>query len=93
MSPGGRAARLRVDGREIAAVEGESLAAALAVAGITVLRHSPAAEGPRGVFCLMGSCQECLVHADGAPELACMLPVRDGMEVMLDRLVRERRGC
>ncbi len=92
-SPGGRAVHIRVDGRDISAIEGESLAAALAVAGITILRHSPVAEGPRGVFCLMGSCQECLVHADGAPELACMLPVRDGMDVKLDRLVRERRQC
>lgn len=78
-----------VDNAWVEAPEGECLAVALAVAGLSVLRHSPMAGGPRGVFCLMGSCQECLVHVDGAPVLACMEPVRPGMRVMLDRLVRE----
>jgi len=75
-----------VNGRPIAALSGESLAAALAAAGICILRHSPVASGPRGVFCLMGSCQECLVQVDGAAALACMEPVRAGMEVWLDPL-------
>lgn len=81
---------IMVDDTWVEAPEGECLAVALAVVGVSILRHSPMAGGPRGVFCLMGSCQECLVHVDGAPVLACMEPVRPGMRVMLDRLVRER---
>lgn len=81
-----------VDDERLSAPEGECLAVALAVAGISILRHSPVSGSPRGMFCLMGSCQECLVHVDGAPVLACMEPVRPGMQVMLDRLVRERPG-
>ena len=79
-----------VDGRAVPAHAGESLAVALAVAGMTVLRHSPNRGEGRGVFCLMGSCQECLVHVDGVPVLACMEPVRAGMKVCLDRFVRDR---
>lgn len=79
-----------VDGVAVLAYEGECLATALAVAGLTVLRHSPNEGGSRGVFCLMGSCQECLVHVDGAPVVACMEPVRAGMQVNLDRFARER---
>lgn len=79
-----------VDGVAVLAHEGECLATALAVAGMTVLRRSPNEGGGRGVFCLMGSCQECLVHLDGAPVVACMEPVRAGMQVNLDRFARER---
>ncbi len=81
--------RFTVDGTTVAGRAGESLAGALAVAGYTVLRHSPTGGGARGVFCLMGSCQECLVHVDDAPVLACMEAVRAGIRVALDRLARE----
>jgi aerobic-type carbon monoxide dehydrogenase small subunit (CoxS/CutS family) len=79
-----------VDGVSIQARNGECLAIALAIAGVRVLRHSPAAGAPRGMFCLMGSCQECVVHVDEAPTLACIETVRPGMRVTLDRLSRER---
>ena len=75
-----------VDGREVQGYDGEALASALALSGIVVLRHSPAAGSPRGMFCLMGSCQECLVHVDGAAVLACLEPVRTGMRVSIDLL-------
>lgn len=81
-----------VDGVSINASEGECLAVALAVSGRSTLRHSPEAGTPRGMFCLMGSCQECLVHVDGVPVAACMEPVRPGMRVSLDRLARNRSG-
>ncbi|MEJ1975046.1 MAG: 2Fe-2S iron-sulfur cluster-binding protein [Acetobacteraceae bacterium] len=81
---------LTVDGEAIEAAAGQSLAVALALAGRLLLRHSPTAHTPRGMFCLMGSCQECVVHVDGAAVLACLEPVRVGMQVELDRLDRER---
>jgi predicted molibdopterin-dependent oxidoreductase YjgC len=36
------------------------------------------------MFCLMGSCQECLVRVDGRRALACQEPVRDGMVVVTE---------
>ncbi len=76
-------ARVVVDGTPVDAFEGESIAVALAAAGILTLRHSPAAGGGRGMFCLMGVCQECVVSVDGVPVTACLEPVRDGMAVSL----------
>ena len=84
----GRPAHLSVDGEPIEAHAGESLAAALAAAGVRHLCDNPERGDPRGMFCLMGVCQECVVRLDGRVVVACMEPVRDGMEVTLLR--RER---
>jgi predicted molibdopterin-dependent oxidoreductase YjgC len=88
----GAPARLSVDGNSVAAFEGESLAVALAAAGFLTLRHSPTAGGARGMFCLMGVCQECVVSVDGVPATACVEPVRDGMVVSLSSLRSAGRG-
>ena len=67
------------------AIEGETVAAALTAAGITALRHTRNGD-PRGVFCGMGVCFECLVTVDGRPgQRACMTPLRDGMQVTAHR--------
>jgi predicted molibdopterin-dependent oxidoreductase YjgC len=72
-----------LDGRAIFGIPGESLAAALMIAGVTELRSSPLAGSSRGVFCMMGVCQECLVQVDGHAAVACLEPVRAGMDVQL----------
>lgn len=74
-----------VDGAAVAAIPGESVAAALLAAGIIVFRHSPRDGTPRGPFCFMGVCQECVVTIDGRPAVACQQIVRDGMSVTLAR--------
>ena len=74
--------RFVFDGRPIDAHAGESVAAALLAAGIRQLRASPRAEAPRGAFCWMGLCQECVVVADGVRRPACRLEVQDGMVIM-----------
>lgn len=77
----GPAVTLSVDGQALEAFAGESLAAALWAAGRRVLRQSPRAGTPRGVFCMMGACQECLVRVDGQRALACQVVVRAEMRV------------
>lgn len=77
----GDPATLTIDGRAVAAFAGESVAAALLAAGIRVLRRSSRAGAPRGLFCMMGACQECLVRVNGRRALACQEPVRDGMKI------------
>jgi predicted molibdopterin-dependent oxidoreductase YjgC len=69
------------DGKPVRAYAGESVACALFAAGIRTLRRSPRAASARGMFCLMGSCQECVVEADGRRVLACQEPVRAGLDV------------
>jgi predicted molibdopterin-dependent oxidoreductase YjgC len=78
----GAAVTLRVDGRAVPAFAGESIAAALWAAGIRHLRVSPAG-APRGLFCGMGVCQECVVEVDGATVPACQARVADGLVVRL----------
>ena len=72
-----------VDGRRIAALSGQSVAAALLAAGIRQLRQSPNARAPRGAFCFMGVCQECAIMIDGRLRQACMVRVREGLSVEL----------
>ena len=69
------------DGLTIPARIGESVAAALFASGTKSLRASPREHSPRGMFCLMGSCQECLVMVDARRVLACRTAVADGMRV------------
>ena len=88
--PGARTVSFRVDGRPVEGFEGECLVVALGAAGVLALRRSPAAGTPRGAFCLMGVCQECVVDVDGEPVPACAEPVRAGMDVVTDGL---RRRC
>jgi predicted molibdopterin-dependent oxidoreductase YjgC len=74
---------IEVDGRPVAAVPGQTVAAALLGAGITVFRHTPAGS-PRALYCGMGVCYDCLVTIDGlADQRACITPVRPGMRVEL----------
>jgi predicted molibdopterin-dependent oxidoreductase YjgC len=80
--------RIEINGESFSAFEGESLAVALAVNGILVLRHSPGLNQARGMFCLMGVCQECRVQVDGETTPSCMEPVREGMRVLLEPLKR-----
>lgn len=73
---------LVVDGREVVARQGDSLAAALLAAGILACRRTPLSGAPRAPFCLMGVCFECLVTIDGiGRRQACLEPVRPGMVV------------
>jgi len=79
----GPAATIVVDGTEVPAFEGESLAASLLAAGHLHLRDSPRAGTPRGALCFMGICQECVVQVDGASTQACLVQVAGGMQVRL----------
>lgn len=77
----GREIRIRFDGHAIPAIEGETVAAALAAAGIRTLRHARSG-APRGLWCGMGACFECVVAIDGRPEQrACLAKVAAGMDV------------
>ena len=68
-----------LDGREIDALPGQTVAAALWAAGVTSWRTTRGGGHPRGVFCGIGVCFDCLVTVNGrANQRACLLPVRPG---------------
>ena len=70
------------EGRKVEAFEGDSVGSALAAAGVTITARSFKYHRPRGLFCMTGSCANCLMQIDGIPNVrACVEPVRDGMRV------------
>ena len=79
----GPAVRISYEGRPVEARQGDTLASALTDSGDRACRTTRLGD-PRGVFCGMGVCNECTLVVDGEPStLACMTPVREGMDVRL----------
>ncbi|MFJ8198170.1 (2Fe-2S)-binding protein [Streptomyces sp. NPDC096152] len=75
----GPAFTVTFDGREIEALPGRTVAAVLLAAGVTSWRTTRGAGRPRGVFCGIGVCFDCLVSVNGRPnQRACLVPVRPG---------------
>ena len=73
---------IRVDGKEVSALAGEPIAAALAAAGIRVHRYTEGRTEPRGIFCAIGQCTDCVMTVNGIPNVrTCVTPVFDGMVV------------
>ena len=75
-----------IDGDSCTARAGLPLALALLEAGVVPLRRTAVSGAGRAPLCLMGVCFECLVHVDGRANVqSCMVPVRAGMAVQLQR--------
>jgi hypothetical protein len=70
------------DGVAIAARTGDSVAVTLLAAGIGTTRTTAISGAPRGPFCMMGACFECLAEVDGRPNAqTCMIAVHGGMHI------------
>jgi ferredoxin len=70
------------NGQRVAFQPGETVARALARAGVIAfgIGHTGA---PLSVFCGIGQCQNCLVFVVGeGPREACLMPCRDGLELV-----------
>ncbi len=79
-----------IDGQAVRARPGDSVAAALLASGRLVSRTTPVSGAPRGPYCLMGVCFECLVTIDDiGNRQACHEPVREGMRVETQQGRRE----
>jgi D-hydroxyproline dehydrogenase subunit gamma len=77
-----RAVEVTIDGRTFPARDGDTVAAALLAAGFDACRTTPVTGAPRGPFCLMGVCFDCLAVIDGRPnQQTCLIPVRAGMRI------------
>jgi thioredoxin reductase len=69
------------DGVTVKGLAGETVAASLTAAGLGVF-HPNGCATPRGVFCGMGVCRECLVSVDSQPnQRACMTRLEGGMQI------------
>ena len=73
--------RFTFDGTEIEALDGETIAAALGARHVTAVREARSG-APRGPFCGMGVCFDCLVTVNGRPgQRACLTNVEAGLDV------------
>ena len=76
---------IEVDGESVAAYAGETVATVLLALGRRTFRHTEHG-APRGLFCGMGVCFDCLVTVDGVENVrACLTPVADGMIIATGR--------
>ena len=70
------------DGKEFSGLEGEPIMVALRAAGVKVHRYTKKDHKPRGVFCAIGRCTDCVMIVDGKPNIrTCVTPLRGGMIV------------
>ena len=73
-----------LDDAKLLVAAGETVAAALLTAGVTVFRAAPRRGSPRGPYCMIGNCYDCLVEIDGMPyRQACLTTVAEGMRIHL----------
>ena len=75
-----------VNNEILEAYDGECLALVLYINNIKNLRLSPKYKDGRGMFCLMGSCQECVVLIDGMKVTSCNVFIKEGMNIKIGDL-------
>jgi sarcosine oxidase subunit alpha len=77
-----RAISFTWNGTPMTGAEGDTVASALIANGERVFTIHPTSGQPRGGFCLVGRCSDCLVVVDGQPgTIACVTFLVDGLRV------------
>jgi len=80
----GERIKMKVNGETVTAFDGETIAAALIASGQRVFRYTAKRSEPRGVFCALGRCTDCVMTVDGQPNVrTCVTPARDGMIIQV----------
>ncbi|GLW59184.1 (2Fe-2S)-binding protein [Kitasatospora phosalacinea] len=75
----GPARTVLFDGRPVPALPGQTLAAALWADGVLAWRTTRGGGRPRGAFCGIGQCFDCLATVNGRPnQRLCLLPAEHG---------------
>ena len=71
---------IKVDGETIQAKKDEMIIAALMANGIKINRYTVKNSKPRGIFCGIGQCTDCVMVVNGKPNVrTCVTPVEEGM--------------
>lgn len=72
-----------VDNKLVLAREGEMIAAALIANGIFINRYTAHKHKPRGIYCAIGRCTDCIMTVDGVPNVrTCVTKVKEGMHII-----------
>ena len=81
-TPERKLVKFTYDGKTLEGYEGEPIASALRVAGVMAHRYTAKKHEPRGVFCAIGRCTDCVMVVDGKPNVrTCISPLAEGMTV------------
>ena len=71
-----------LDGVPIRVEKGQMIAAALLDKGIRINRYTRKNHAPRGIFCGIGQCTDCVMVVNGQRNVrTCITPVEDGMVI------------
>ena len=78
----GRPVTFTFDGKELQGFEGEPIAAALKANVVMVHRYTKKQHKPRGIFCAIGRCTDCVMVVDNVPNVrTCITPLKEGMDI------------
>jgi predicted molibdopterin-dependent oxidoreductase YjgC len=74
------------DGQTMEGFEGEPIAIALRSNGVLIHRYTSRRNEPRGMFCAIGRCTDCIMGVDGRPNIrTCVEPLKAGTVVETQR--------
>ena len=74
------------DGKTMEGFAGEPIAIALRSNGVLIHRYTTKRNEPRGMFCAIGRCTDCIMVVDGMPNIrTCIEPLKEGMVVETQR--------
>lgn len=87
----GRCVSFTFDGKTLEGYEGEPISAALKAAGVMVHRYTKKEHKPRGIFCAIGRCTDCVMVVDGVANVrTCITPLKEGMDIKTQYGVSEQ---
>ena len=90
--PKGELVEFTFDGRTLQGFAGEPVAMALKSAGVLIHRYTSKLRQPRGIFCAIGRCTDCVMVVDGKPNIrTCVTPLAAGMDVRTQYGVGEKK--
>jgi len=68
--------------KQLEGESGQSVSAALIAHGERIARHTRFRSSPRGAYCGIGVCFDCVLTIDGvANQRSCLTQISDGMKV------------
>jgi len=80
-----------LDGVPVKVEKGQMIAAALLEKGIRVNRYTRKNHTPRGIFCGIGQCTDCVMIVNGQRNVrTCITPVEEGMVIETQNRTEEQ---
>lgn len=78
----GRRIQFTFDGNSMEGFEDEPIAMALRSNGVMVHRRTTKKNEPRGIFCAIGRCTDCIMIVNGIPNVrTCVEQLKEGMVI------------